>query len=108
MADGDVVARLGKLDACALSDAMDKLGLPPAVPGLPPRTVRQRIAGRVMTVRLAPGAPPPGAPVRHLCTAAVEAAGPGDVLVIQHMPGLDAGGWGGILGRPRPAPGPCW
>lgn len=100
-----VVARLLKLDSCALSDAMDRLGLPPAVSGMPPRTATRRIAGRVMTVRLAAGKPPPDAPVRHLCTAAVEAAEAGDVLVIQHIPGLDAGGWGGILSRAAKARG---
>lgn len=105
LVEDDVVVRLRRLDACALSDAMDRLGLAPAVSGMPPRTVRQRIAGRVMTVRLAPGAPPAGTPPRHLCTAAVEAASPGDVLVIQHVPGLDAGGWGGILSRAAVARG---
>jgi regulator of RNase E activity RraA len=97
--DHDVTARLLRLDACALSDAMDRLGLPPAVPGMPPRTLRKRLAGRVMTVRLEAGPAPPGAPLRHLCTAAIEAAAAGDVLVIQHVQGLDAGGWGGILSR---------
>jgi regulator of RNase E activity RraA len=101
----DLIARLSKLDSCALSDAMDRLGLAPAVSGMPPRTVPGRIAGRVMTVRLAAGPPPPGAPVRHLCSAAIEAASAGEVLVIQHVPGLDAGGWGGILSRAAKARG---
>lgn len=101
----DHVSRLSTLDSCALSDAMDRLGLAPAVSGLPPRTVPRRLAGRVMTVRLAAGPPPAGAPVRHLCSAAIEAAAAGDVLVIQHVPGLDAGGWGGILSRAAKARG---
>lgn len=99
VAEKDIITRLRRLDACALSDAMDKLGLPPALSGMPPRTVRGRIAGRVMTVRLAEGPPPPGTTPRHLCSAAIEAAAPGDILAIQHIPGLDAGGWGGILSR---------
>jgi regulator of RNase E activity RraA len=101
----DVIARLRRLDSCALSDAMDKLGLPAALSGMPPRTLRGRIAGRVMTVRLAEGPPPPGTPPRHLCAAAIEAAGPGDILLVQHVPGLDAGGWGGILSRAARARG---
>jgi regulator of RNase E activity RraA len=101
----DLIARLSKLDSCAMSDAMDRLGLAPAVSGMPPRTVPGRIAGTVMTVRLAAGPPPPGAPVRHLCSAAIEAASAGEVLVIQHVPGLDAGGWGGILSRAAKARG---
>ena len=34
---------------------------------------------------------------RHLCTAAVEAAEPGDIIVIEQRSGIDAAGWGGIL-----------
>jgi len=105
VAGNDIIARLSRLDSCALSDAMDKLGLPPALSGLPPRTVPGRIAGRVMTVRLAEGPPPPGTPPRHLCSAAIEAADAGDILLIQHIPGLDAGGWGGILSRAAKARG---
>jgi regulator of RNase E activity RraA len=37
-----------------------------------------------------------GAP-RHLGTTAIEAAQPGDVIVIEQRTGLDAGSWGGIL-----------
>jgi regulator of RNase E activity RraA len=99
MSADDAVARLLRIDSCALSDAMDRLGLPPAVSGMAPRTVPRRIAGRAMTVRLAEGSPPPGAPVRHLCSAAIEAAERGGIIVVQHVPGLDAGGWGGILSR---------
>jgi 4-hydroxy-4-methyl-2-oxoglutarate aldolase len=105
VAENDIIARLGRLDSCALSDAMDKLGLPPALSFMPPRTIRGRIAGRVMTVRLAEGPSPPGTTPRHLCSAAIEAAQPGDILLIQHIPGLDAGGWGGILSRAAKARG---
>ena len=48
----DFVERLGKLDCCAVSDAMDKLGLPPAVSGLEQRSTTRRIAGKVMTFRM--------------------------------------------------------
>ena len=34
---------------------------------------------------------------RHLCTAAVEAAHPGDVIVVEHHARDDCAGWGGIL-----------
>jgi len=36
---------------------------------------------------------------RHLCTAAIEAAGPGDVIVVAHQGRLDCAGWGGNLSR---------
>jgi 4-hydroxy-4-methyl-2-oxoglutarate aldolase len=87
--------RLRRLDACAVSDTLDRLGLASAVTGIAPRSVRQRIAGRVRTVRLeaAKGRTAP----RHLCTAAIEAAEAGDVIVVEQRSGIDAAGWGGIL-----------
>ncbi|WP_100212983.1 RraA family protein [Rhizorhabdus wittichii] len=96
MAD-DVCARLSRLDACAVSDALDQLGLPPSITGLAALSVRQRIAGRVTTVRLAAGRPPEGARPRHLCTAAIDAAEPGGVIVVEHRSGVECAGWGGIL-----------
>jgi len=55
----------------------------------------RRIAGRVLTVKLdrAEGR----ANTRHLCTAAIESADPGDILVIEQRTGLDAASWGGNL-----------
>lgn len=90
-----ILARLAALDACALSDTMDRLGLPSAVTGLTPRSVRQRIAGRVRTVKLEAAKGRTAA--RHLCTAAIEAAEKGDVIVVEQRSGIDAAGWGGIL-----------
>ncbi|HLI20588.1 MAG TPA: RraA family protein, partial [Stellaceae bacterium] len=78
-----------------LSDAIDRLGLPSAVTGLLPRSVRKRIAGRVRTVKLEAAKGRTAA--RHLCTAAIEAAAPGDVIVVEQRSGIDAAGWGGIL-----------
>lgn len=95
----DPVKRLQRLDVCAVSDAMDKLGLPPSVSGLTQQSTPQRIAGKVVTYKLVPAAQVPnhaGAP-RHLGTTAIEAAQPGDVIVIEQRTGLDAGSWGGIL-----------
>ena len=91
----DMIERLRKLDSCAISDALDRLGLEGAVSGLAPRSVPKRIAGRVRTVALGPVS---GAPAsRHLCTAAIEAADPGDVIVVEQRTGIEAAGWGGIL-----------
>ena len=94
MAD-DLIERLRRLDSCAVSDALDRLKLPGAVSGITPRSVRQRIAGRVRTVGLGPAAGAVAA--RHLCTTAIEAAAPGDVIVVEQRTGIDAAGWGGIL-----------
>jgi 4-hydroxy-4-methyl-2-oxoglutarate aldolase len=83
------------VDTCAVSDALDRLGLPPGVAGLNVRTVDGCVAGRAVTVQLGPAGAV--APTRHLGTAAIEAAGPDDVLVIAHGGRLDCSGWGGLL-----------
>jgi 4-hydroxy-4-methyl-2-oxoglutarate aldolase len=90
------VARLSKLDCCAVSDAMDKLQVKGVVSGLPQLSASRRIAGRAITVKLAAGNAPPG-PARHLCTAAIELGGPGHVIVVEQRTGIEAGSWGGIL-----------
>lgn len=91
----NLLDRLAALDACALSDAIDRLGLPSAVTGIAPRSLRKRIAGRVRTVRLE--AAKGRTASRHLCTTAIEAAEKGDVIVVEQKSGIDAAGWGGIL-----------
>lgn len=96
MAD-DVCVRLARLDACAVSDALDQLGLPPSVSGLLALSVRRRVSGRVTTVRLAPGKPPASTPLRHLCTAAIDASAAGAVIVVEQRTGIECAGWGGIL-----------
>ena len=90
------MARLRALDSCAVSDALDSLGLPPAVTGLAPLSVPKRIAGPAVTVKLGRD-PPAGGSARHLGTAAIEAANPGDVIVLEHASGVDCAGWGGVL-----------
>jgi 4-hydroxy-4-methyl-2-oxoglutarate aldolase len=92
----DLVSRLNRLDSCAISDALDKLGLKGAVTGLHRYSTDRRIAGRVLTVTMGPaeGRSPT---TRHLCTAAIEAAAPGDVIVVEQRTGLDAACWGGNL-----------
>ena len=92
----DITARLAQVDACAVSDALDKLGLPSAVSGLQRYATDRRISGRVVTVRLEKDDGRPAAS-RHLCTTAIEAAQPGDVIVIEQRTGVDAASWGGNL-----------
>jgi regulator of RNase E activity RraA len=95
-----IATRLQRLDCCAVSDAMDRLGIAGRVAsGLEQRATTQRIAGRAVTCRLVSTAQVPstgGAP-RHLGTAAIEAAAAGDVIVVEQRTGIDAGSWGGIL-----------
>ncbi len=96
MSGDDITARLARLDTPAVSDALDRLGLAGTVTELAQVSTGRRIAGRVLTVTLGTGAALAGPP-RHLCTAAVEAAEPGDIIVIEQRSGVDAAGWGGIL-----------
>jgi 4-hydroxy-4-methyl-2-oxoglutarate aldolase len=92
------VARLNRLDACAISDALDKLGLKGAVSGIHRLSTERKIAGRVLTVKLGLGEGPNTA-TRHLSTAAIEAAMPGDIIVVEQRTGIDAAAWGGVLSR---------
>ncbi len=92
----ELVSRLQKLDACAVSDALDKLGLSGAVTGIHRFSSDRRIAGCVLTVKLGL-ASGQGGPPRHLCTAAIDAARPGDVIVVEQRTGVDAAAWGGNL-----------
>lgn len=92
----EIVGRLKALDSCAVSDSLDALGLPSAVTGIGAQSLAKRIAGSVVTVKLVDKRVE-GAPVRHLCTAAIEAANTGDILVIEQRTGIDAAAWGGVL-----------
>ena len=66
-----------------------------SVTGLHRYSTTRRIAGRVLTVKLdrAEGR----SNTRHLCTAAIEAAMPGDIIVVEQRTGIDAASWGGNL-----------
>jgi len=97
MSDRDaLIARLEKLDACAVSDALDSLQMPGAVSGIPRRSTRQRIAGVVQTVKLQDQAPAGGSK-RHLGTAAIESADNHTIIVVEQRTGIDCAGWGGVL-----------
>jgi 4-hydroxy-4-methyl-2-oxoglutarate aldolase len=87
--------RLAKLDSCAVSDALDRIGVSGVALGIQALSGHRRIAGRAVTVQLgaADGRPAP----RHLCTAAVESAGPGQIIVVGHNGRENVAGWGGIL-----------
>jgi regulator of RNase E activity RraA len=92
----DVLARLSRVDACAVSDALDKLGLTGAVTGLQRLSSARRICGRAITVKMEADDGRPAAS-RHLGTTAIEASEPGDVIVMEQRTGVDAACWGGNL-----------
>jgi 4-hydroxy-4-methyl-2-oxoglutarate aldolase len=93
-----IVERLRRLDTSALSDALDSFGRAGVVTGIAPIWRGARIAGRVVPVQLVPAGeavPPP----HHLGTAAIEAGGPDDVIVVDNRGRVEMGGWGGLLAR---------
>lgn len=89
------IDRLLRMDSCAVSDALDKLGLTGSVTGIGRVSTDERIAGRVRTVKMdrAEGR----SNTRHLCSTAIEALDPGDIIVCEQRTGLDAACWGGNL-----------
>ncbi len=97
------VERLRKIDSCAVSDALDALQLKGTVMGLSSISVLRRIAGRVQTIKL--GKASPDIPKKHLCSSAVDAARPGDVIVVENHATDFAAGWGGILSTAAAAKG---
>jgi 4-hydroxy-4-methyl-2-oxoglutarate aldolase len=100
----DISHTLARLDACAMSDALDRLSLRGCVTGLVAALPGRRISGRVHTVKLAAGAGAGAGEAsddgaRHLGTAAIEACAPGEIIVVEQRTGIEAGCWGGILSR---------
>ena len=92
----DLINRLEKLDACAVSDALDVIDVPGVAEGIARRSTRQKMAGRVRTLKLAAGRNPDNhAP--HLGTRSIEEADDTDVIVIEQSTGIAAAAWGGIL-----------
>jgi regulator of RNase E activity RraA len=88
--------RLRALDSCAVSDALDTLRLPGATTGIGPLwPVTEPAVGRVRTVLAGPRQS--DRPAQHIAAAAIEAADPGEVLVIANGGRVDVSSWGGIL-----------
>jgi 4-hydroxy-4-methyl-2-oxoglutarate aldolase len=94
-----IANRLLAFDACAVSDALDSLGLKGVVTGLIATSPGKRIAGRVHTCRLDAGKAPANAPVRHLGAASIDVAAPEEIIVVEQRTGVEAGAWGGVLSR---------
>lgn len=95
MSTDEAINRLAKLDTCAVSDALDRLGLKGAVLGLRPLWPCPRIVGRAVTVKIKPAGLEK--PKQHLCTPAIAAATESDVIVIEHGGRIDVAAWGGLL-----------
>ena len=94
--EDDNLARLRRIDTCALSDALDKLRLPGVVMGLVQRSGSGRIAGLAVTMKVGVGQPAPG-PAKHLGCSAIEQSSSANIIVVEQRSGIDAGCWGGLL-----------
>src|SRR5262245_60268175 len=90
-----IIERLAKLDTCAVSDALDSLNLKGATWGVRPMWPCPRIAGRAVTMKIKPAGL--DQPSQHLGTAPIEAAKPGDIIVIDNSGQLQFSCWGGLL-----------
>lgn len=92
----EIVAELRACDSCAISDALDTLGLGGAVTALHPLWAAQQVvAGRVRTVTAAPRSD--AGPATHIATPLVETTEPDDVVVIDNHGRTDVSCWGGLL-----------
>ena len=95
MAREEIIERLSKLDTCAVSDALDSLALKGATWGVRPQWQCPRIVGRAVTMKIKPAGLQQ--PTQHLGTAPIEAAKPGDIIVIDNGGKLEFSCWGGLL-----------
>jgi len=90
-----ILERLAKLDTCAVSDGMDRLGLRGATFGVRPMWACPKIVGRAVTMKIKPlGLEKPK---QHLGTAAIVAAQAGDIIVVDNGGRPDSSCWGGLL-----------
>ena len=95
MAREPIVERLLKLDTCAVSDGMDRLGLIGATYGVRPMWPCPKIVGRAVTMKIKPVGLDKAK--QHLGTLPIDAAQPGDVIVIDNGGRPDTSCWGGLL-----------
>jgi regulator of RNase E activity RraA len=89
--------RLAALDTCAVSDALDHLGLPGATTGIRPMWGIPKIVGHARTVEVVDAASAGQVKGRHIATQTVASAGPTDVIVIANQGRLGVSCWGDIL-----------
>src|SRR5688572_11882497 len=90
-----IIERLATLDTCSVSDGLDSMKLAGATCGVPPQWHSPRIIGRPVTVKIkAVGVQQP---TQHLGTPAIEAAQPGDIIVIDNGGQRQFSTWVGLL-----------
>jgi 4-hydroxy-4-methyl-2-oxoglutarate aldolase len=92
MANDKNVERAAKLDTTALSDAMDRLGIPGQCLNIKPLDPRFRLTGRAFTILYGPAGSPPGTVGDY-----IEDVPPGGVVVLDNGGRENATVWGDIL-----------
>lgn len=98
------IQRLARLDSCAVSDALDELGLHGVLIGISPMTTTGRVlAGRISTVAVEERRD--NRPRPHLGSKAIEAGGPGTVILVANAARIGVSSWGGILSQAAHARG---
>ena len=86
------VERASKLDTTAISDAMDRLGVPGQCLNIKPLDPRFRLTGRAFTILYGPAGSPPGTVGDY-----IEDVPPGGVVVLDNGGRENATVWGDIL-----------
>src|SRR5215471_21610518 len=86
------VERAAQLDTTALSDALDRLGIPGQCLGIKPLDYRFRLAGRAFTILYGPASVPPGTVGDF-----IDDVPKGSVIVIDNGGRENATVWGDIL-----------
>ena len=92
-----LLERLAALDSCAVSDALDHLGLSGATTGIRPMWGIPKVVGYARTVEVVEAAAAGDVKGRHIATATVSSSGPDDVIVIANQGRLGVSCWGDIL-----------
>ena len=92
MATDSNVERASRLDATAISDAMDRLGVAGQCLGIKPLDHRFRLTGRAFTILYGPAGNPPGTVGDY-----IDDVEPGGIVVLDNGGREDATVWGDIL-----------
>tara|TARA_Y100000590_G_scaffold459182_1_gene615639 strand:+ start:204 stop:878 length:675 start_codon:yes stop_codon:yes gene_type:complete len=96
--DKTLLKQLEYLDTCAVSDALDMLGLTGVVSDITRQSTTSKICGRVQTVKLSLGKSATPSE-NHLGTRSIELGTDQDIIVVEQRTGIEAAGWGGLLSR---------
>ena len=95
MNTSSLLRQFAAVDSAAVSDALDRLGLPSGIGGIRPICGAAAIVGFAVTVGLEPhDGRPAGA---HIATTAIESANSENVIVVDNQGRTDVSCWGGIL-----------